>query len=265
MKILQHILSKSTLLLLGYFVVFINGSSLGAVTQTDAPVKTVVPVIIRKIPHDTAAFTQGLLWYRGYLYESTGIEGRSSLRKIDPATGRILLKKDIPMVFGEGLARAGSTLTMLTWKNGIAMRFTLEGFSSLDYARYSGEGWGLTHDGKNFVMSNGSDSLYWRNSKFETVRAVKVSIDGNVCTNLNELEAANGFVYANIWYQPVIVEIVPSSGKVRRIIDCRNLVALGAPQPTQDVLNGIAWCESSKTFYLTGKNWRYVFEVRIPK
>jgi glutamine cyclotransferase len=225
----------------------------------------VKPLVVRTIAHDTLAFTQGLLFRRGRLYESTGIHGQSSLREIDTASGSVakLVTLDARL-FGEGLAVYGDLLVQLTWQSGRALVYSLNDFSVVDAYTYSGEGWGLTAAEGFFVMSNGSDTLYRRDSRFAIVKAVPVTLNGKPLTKLNELEYARGMVYANVWYSSYVFEIDANTGRVRRIVDCSELVAEAGSLDEEDVLNGIAYDQERDTFYLTGKNWPMVFEVQIP-
>jgi glutaminyl-peptide cyclotransferase len=223
----------------------------------------IVPHVIRTIPHDTRAFTQGLLWYHGYLYESTGLYSQSSLRCIDPADGRIVKAVPVPEVFAEGLCRMDSFLVQLTWKERAAIRYSISDLAMKGSFSYDGEGWGLTSDGTSFIMSNGSDTLYFRNKHFSITRKVAVKYRGKPVASLNELEYVKGLVYSNVWYTTDIYVIKPSSGSVVRVIDCSSLMAQNGSQSDQDVLNGIAFNDKSGTFYVTGKNWRYIFEVKM--
>jgi glutamine cyclotransferase len=222
-----------------------------------------MPRVIRTIPHDTKAFTQGLVWYKGSLYESTGLYGQSSLRCIDPADGRIIKNVPVPDVFAEGLCRMDSFLVQLTWKERAAIKYSIDGFIMKGSFSYEGEGWGLTSDGTSFIMSNGSDTLYFRNKHFSILKKVAVKEAGKPLVNLNELEYVKGLVYSNVWYSAAVYAIQPSTGAVVRVIDCSALVAQNGSPGGQDVLNGIAYNETAGTFYITGKNWRYIFEVRL--
>jgi glutamine cyclotransferase len=221
-----------------------------------------VPNVIRTIPHDPHAFMQGLLFHNGFLYESTGLYGQSSLRCIDPANGNVIKNMPIADVFAEGLALVDSTLVQLTWKEKAAIRYALVDFKMIGAFSYEGEGWGLTSDGKSFIMSNGSDTLCIRSKNFAILKKVPVTVSDRPLTNLNELEYANGKVYANVWYSNYIFEIAPASGKVTRIIDCTGVVQKAQTQSQDEVLNGIAYDPKAGTFYITGKNWQYMFEVR---
>jgi glutamine cyclotransferase len=223
------------------------------------------PEVLRAVKHDAAAFTQGLICADTVLYESTGIVGRSSLRRVSASTGEVLRHIPVLDVFAEGITILNGELVQLTWQHNFALRYE---YPSLRHKtalwKYDGEGWGLTNDGKNFIMSNGSDTLYFRDGKFDISRAVPVTMNGRPLKYINELQYARGHVYANIWYQNFIAEISVSDGIVRRIIDCAELFRIEMP-PRDNVLNGIAYCETRDEWILTGKNWKNMFVVKIPK
>ena len=225
-------------------------------------VESLTVEVHRKTPHDPEAFTQGLVWWQGKLYESTGRRGRSDVRRIDPATGAVERRVPIPlMFFGEGLARDGGRLVMLTWHAEQAFVFALDDLDRRGSLGYRGEGWGLCHDGERFVMSDGSDRLVFRDSEtFEVVGDVPVMIDGTPLHYLNELECAHGEVYANVLQRDVIVRIDPGSGRVTARIDASGLLAAGEAKRA-DVLNGIAYAPEKNRFFLTGKLWPWMFEV----
>jgi len=222
------------------------------------------PSILRVVRHDPAAFTQGLAIVGDTLYESTGLVGRSSLRRVSAASGAIATNAPVPDVFAEGIAIFKGELVQLTWQDGFALRYEFPSLrAKTAMYKYTGEGWGLTNDNANFIMSNGSDTLYFRDDKFEAVRRVAVTLDGKRLIHLNELEYARGYVYANVWYKDFIAEISPKDGRVNRIIDCSELVSIEKPASRENVLNGIAYCPSRDEWYLTGKNWKNLFVVKI--
>jgi len=220
--------------------------------------------VLRKFPHDSNAYTQGLLWWDGELYESTGQYGRSDLRRVNPQTGDVEQIAQIsPAYFGEGLARIGERLVMLTWKAQRALVHDLESFNRLATLRYRGEGWGLCNDGRRLVMSDGSDQLTFRSlESFEITGRVSVTLQGQPLTQLNELECVGGSVYANVYQTEVLVRIDPSSGRVTQKIDASGLLTRSEAQGV-DVLNGIAHDPTANTFYITGKLWPLMFEVRF--
>jgi glutaminyl-peptide cyclotransferase len=220
------------------------------------------PIVLKAIPHDTAAFTQGLLYHSGLLYESTGLVGESTLRSLDPANGNVLKKIAVPDLFAEGLALMGSELVQLSWQEGTALTYTLLDLTQKSYYRYSGEGWGLTSDSASFIMSDGSDTLFVRAKDFSVKKKIPVTLNGRPVKHLNELEYVKGIVYANIWYKNDIVAIRLKTGIVERVIDCTGLVRQARVQSSENVLNGIAFNPATQTFFVTGKNWPVMFEVK---
>ncbi len=226
-------------------------------------VQTLMPEIVTTIPHDPEAFTQGLICLDSLLYESTGLVGKSSLQKLD-LKGNILKRIQVPEVFAEGIAVLDGELVQLTWQEGIAIRYQFPSLTTKGTYHYEGEGWGLSSDSSQFIMSNGSDSIYFRNSRFEIERAIQVTLNGKPISQINELEFVNGKIYANVWFQNFIVEISPMTGKVNRIINCSELVKREQISDPNQVLNGIAYCKGKRLWYLTGKNWHNIYVVRIP-
>ena len=227
----------------------------------DAPRQLAVKVH-RVLPHDPEAFTQGLLWFDGKLFESTGRRGRSELRQLDPTTGRVERRVPISqMHFGEGLALTGDRLVMLTWHAERAYVFGVDDFSRLGFKSYRGEGWGLCHDGTRFVMSDGSSRLTLRETgSFAVAGTIAVTASGRPVPGLNELECVAGAVYANVFGQDFLVQIDPATGQVTAWIDASGL--LEADEAARaDVLNGIAFDPEAARFYVTGKLWPRMFEV----
>ena len=220
------------------------------------------PQVLDFFPHDTGAFTQGLLYHDGVFYESTGLYGQSTLRRVDPASGVVLLSRPIsPAEFGEGLARIGDELIQLTWQENVAHRYEIDDFTPLGNFSYSGQGWGLCFDGRRLIMSNGSSFLTYRNPEtFQTVAQIRVTRDSVPVGNLNELECVGRLVYANVWLTDTILRIDPQTGIVLTEIDASGLLT-PAEQQEADVLNGIAFHPATMNFYLTGKWWPKVFEV----
>jgi glutamine cyclotransferase len=233
--------------------------------QARAIVPVVKPVVIRSFAHDTAAFTQGLLFLNGILYESTGLYGHSSLRRVDPADGRVIALVDCDKgVFAEGLAMHDNRLIQLTWREKTAFVYSVKDLSAEGSFVYEGEGWGLAQCPNGLVMSNGTDTLYIRNGLFEVIKKVPVKVNGKPLASLNELEYARGKIFANVWYSNFIFEIEMETGNVTRIIDCTDIVAQTGVLDGDKVLNGIAYDNAADRFFITGKNWPYMFEVEIP-
>jgi glutaminyl-peptide cyclotransferase len=220
--------------------------------------------ILGVFPHDPGAFTQGLLWHEGWLYESTGIRGRSSLRQVDHETGAVARALALsPSNFAEGVALVGHQLIQLTWQEGIALVYDLSSFEQVGQFHYAGEGWGLCYDGQRLVMSDGSSRLTFRDAaSFEIIGAVEVTLDGNPLDRLNELECVSDRVYANVWMTDRIVRVDPSSGRVDATIDASRLLA-PSERAGADVLNGIAYLPERDSFLVTGKLWPKLFEVRF--
>ena len=220
--------------------------------------------VVATYPHDPGAFTQGLLWHRGSLYESTGMYGTSSLREVELATGRVLRRVDLdPSLFAEGLALAGDRLVQLTYQSEIGWVWDLETFSRLSEFTYRGEGWGLTFDGTDLIESDGSSRLSFRSpADFSLRRELAVHRGGRPQFYLNELEWVNGEIWANVWQSDEILRIDPRTGEVTGSVDASQLLAPEERRHT-DVLNGIAWDPERKLFLLTGKYWPKLFAVSI--
>ncbi|MGB5698065.1 MAG: glutaminyl-peptide cyclotransferase [Polyangiales bacterium] len=220
--------------------------------------------VIRTYPHATDAFTQGLIWDDGVLYESTGQYGHSSLRRVRLEDGRVLTERKLePNLFGEGLARVGDRLIQLTWRSGLAIVSDFATLERKKTLRYPGEGWGLCYDGTALVMSDGSSILDFRDPEsMELLSEVSVLNGGRPVRKLNELECVGSDVYANVWQSDEILRIDATTGRVTAIIDASGLLSR-ADRMRSDVLNGIAYRPQSKTFLLTGKLWPHVFEVEL--
>ena len=220
--------------------------------------------VLREFSHERDAYTQGLVWWDGVLFESTGREGESTLRRLDPRTGRVEQRIDIPaQYFGEGLSLVDRRLIMLTWRAQRAFSYDRDSFELLDTYRYRGEGWGLCYDGDRLIMSDGSDRLTFRDpDTFEPIGEQRVRLRGQPLYELNELECVDGAVYANVWQTDFIVRIDPESGRVTDYIDAAGLLQ-GADRLGAEVLNGIAYDPDADTFYITGKWWPKMFEVRF--
>ena len=237
---------------------------LGSGATSAPPVERLVPRIVAVWPHDPLIFTQGLLWNDGRLFESHGLRGRSGVRRVILESGeadRIAL--NAPEEFGEGLALGPGELVQLTWEEAIAHRYSLDSLRPLGTFRYRGEGWGLTFDGTAYWMSDGSAILRRREvTKFEILSEVVVTLEGNPVGGLNELEYAEGQIYANVWMSDRILRIDPRSGVVTGTIDASGLLS-GEERARTDVLNGIAYDPSRRVFYLTGKMWPKLFEVEF--
>ena len=231
------------------------------------PVDRLKVQVIRSYPHDRAAFTQGLLLDDGKLFESTGLVGKSSLREVELATGRVIRKVDVPQpIFAEGLAVVGDNLIQLTWQNEKALVYNKRTFARAGEFAYRGEGWGLCTAGSELVMSDGSATLTFRRaSDFGVIRTLPVTMDGQRLEQLNELECVGADVYANVWMRDLIVRIDSKTGRVTQRIDAPNLLSPIERQNTDMVLNGIAYDPADQTFLITGKLWPKMFRVKFVK
>jgi glutaminyl-peptide cyclotransferase len=221
--------------------------------------------VINSYPHDQQAFIQGLIYADGHLYESTGLEGHSSLRMEELETGRILKFQDVPAkYFAEGLTDWGNTLVQLTWESHVAFVYDRATFHLLKTFHYDGEGWGLTHDTKNLILSDGTATLrFFDPATFREVRRVTVKDEGKPVTELNELEFIHGEIYANIWHSDRIARISPATGKVLGWIDLTGLLPASARSSPEAVLNGIAYDAAHNRLFVTGKLWPKIFEIKI--
>ena len=220
--------------------------------------------VVNTYPHDAGAFTQGLLFHDGFLYEGTGLHGESSIRKVDLETGEVLRQRDLSSAyFGEGIAVHNDRLIQLTWKSQVGFVYRLDDFEPLGDFSYLGEGWGLTHDGKRFIMSDGTTRLRFLDLRtFRATGQVHVRYGDRPVRNINELEFIDGLVYANIWKEDRVAMIDPDSGYVTGWVDLSGLLT-PAEARSADVLNGIAWDEAGRRLFVTGKRWPKLFEIRL--
>lgn len=221
--------------------------------------------IVREYPHDSSSFTQGLLFHDGQLYEGTGQPGRSRVARLDLKTGKALVQSPYPASqFGEGIARWNDQLISLTWQDGIGHRWRLKDLKPLGTFRYSGEGWGLTTLGKSLVLSDGTPTLRFLDpATMKQVRSVDVTFRGKPLTQINELEAIDGEIWANVWMTDGIVRIQPATGKVTSVVDLTGLREKVGARGNDDVLNGIAWDAKGKRLFVTGKYWPTLFEIKL--
>ncbi|MEM1379123.1 MAG: glutaminyl-peptide cyclotransferase [Pseudomonadota bacterium] len=222
--------------------------------------------VIRTYPHQTDAFTQGLLFDDGILIESTGLEGRSRLRKLSIRTGRPVQEVSFPSdVFAEGTALVGDKLITLTYKSGKAFVFDADTLEETGSFSYPGEGWGLTFDGQHLIMSDGTSELRFLDpDTFQEIRRVGVTLNGEPLRSINELEFIDGKVWANVFIQDYLVRIDPDTGIIDQVADLRSLFPRSEREaPYRDVLNGIAYEENSGRLFVTGKHWPNLFEIRL--
>ena len=221
--------------------------------------------LVAEFPHDPAAFTQGLVAVNGQIYEGTGKKGESQLRKVDLKTGRVELFVPLDSsYFGEGITVLNNRIYQITWQNRTGIVYDLKTMKTVSTFNYSGEGWGLTNDGKRLILSDGTSMLRFIDPKtFEVVKRLRVHGPNGQVDRLNELEFVNGEILANIWYADRIARISPDNGEILGWIDLSGLYPEKQRSSREDVLNGIAYDEASGRLFVTGKNWPKVFEIEL--
>lgn len=223
--------------------------------------------IVNIWPHDTDAYTQGLVFYDGRLLESTGQEGRSSLRSVELETGKVLKKVDVPQpYFAEGITLLNGKIYQLTWQHELGFVYDYQGFQQIGRFNYKGEGWGLTTDGHSLIMSDGSNRIRFLDpDSFRVTKTIAV-VDGKTpVKELNELEYVQGEIYANVWHDERIATINPQTGRVTAWIDLSGLLPPGDVHDEEAVLNGIAYDQASNRLFVTGKLWPRLFEIKIKR
>ncbi len=221
--------------------------------------------ILTVYPHDPIAFTQGLIFHEGFLYESTGLRGRSTLRKVELETGRVLKIQRLPeRFFGEGLVFWQDKLIQLTWQSRVGFNYNLQDFQKVGEFHYSTEGWGITNDGSHLIMSNGTATLCFLDpNTLSEIKRIEVYDRGVPIVHLNELEYINGEIYANVWGIDYIARIAPESGQVIGWVNLSGLRNVLDDGQRADALNGIAYDPSSDHIFVTGKRWPKLFEIRL--
>ena len=221
--------------------------------------------LVNSYPHDPSAFTQGLVFEEGFIYEGTGVKGQSTLRKVDLQTGDVLLIHELPKkYFGEGITIYGDRIIQLTWRSNIGFVYDKESFRQIDEFSYPTEGWGITHDGDRLILSDGTATLYFMDpDSFEITGQIDVRDDDGPVALLNELEYILGEVYANVWQTDTIVRIDPQTGRVIGWIDLAGLLDSEESEEPVDVLNGIAYDPSDDRLFVTGKLWPSLFEIDV--
>ncbi len=241
------------------------------------PVATIPPPtqisysLLKVYPHDTSAYTQGLQFVNGFLYEGTGnpdsVPNKSKLRKVDYSSGKILKETSLPgILFGEGITVLGDKIYQLTWQNKKGFVYNFSDFKLIKEFSYDIEGWGLTNDGKNLIVTDGSSNIYfWDPETLKEIKRINVQDNTGMKNNLNESEYINGYIYVNIYTTNEILKVDPITGNVIGRIDLsdlkKNYPELGSPH--SDVLNGIAWDSSGNRLFITGKYWSKMFEIRL--
>jgi glutamine cyclotransferase len=239
------------------------------VTSPAPTTPDVVPVYTYKVvhtyPHDRNAFTQGLVFEKGVLYEGTGLRGRSTLRRVELETGNILQMHELPArFFGEGVTLYGNKIIQLTWQSNVGFVYDKDSFELLQEFHYPTEGWGITHDGKRFIMSDGTSMLHFLDLEtLEEIGRVEVYDNHGPVTRLNELEYVQGEIYANVWQADRIARIAPQTGQVIGWIDLKGLLSAEDRSEPVDVLNGIAYDTESDRLFVTGKLWPKLFEIEL--
>jgi len=223
--------------------------------------------IVNIWPHDSNAFTQGLILMDGKLLESTGQEGFSSLRRVEVETGKVLKKVDVPEpYFAEGLAALNGKLYQLTWQHKVGFIYDAQTFEKQGQFNYDGEGWGLTTDGTSLILSDGTNRIRFIDpAGFRVTRSIQVLDQNRPVNELNELEYVNGEIYANVWHENRIAAIDPQSGRVKSWIDLTGLLPAGEVRDPEAVLNGIAYDPASSKLYVTGKLWPHLFEIKVKR
>ncbi len=236
------------------FLLFLCPTKLVAISMSSA-------LVIEKFPHDKDAFTQGLEYHDGVLYEGTGLWGSSELRKVELETGRVIQTKVLaPKYFGEGITILQDKVFQLTWKSGKGFVYDLATFDLIREFNIPGEGWGLTNNGENLILGNGTDQILFLDiESLQVTRSINVKRKGKPQYFLNELEYVKNEIWANVWKTDQILRINPSTGEVIGVLD---LSIISERQSEDDVANGIAWDAQSNRIFVTGKFWKYVYQIK---
>jgi glutamine cyclotransferase len=234
------------------------------IPQSTGRIPVLTVKLVRTYPHDPHAFTQGLEYYGGYLYESTGIAGQSTLRKVALDTGQVIQKVSVPpQYFGEGLTIFRGKIYQLTWLSKKGFVYDLRTFRKVGEFPYDTEGWGLTHDDKSLIMTDGTNKIrYIDPVSFAVTRTIELYAEGQGAANLNELEYVKSEILANIWHSTRIARVDPRSGQIVAWIDLSSIAAK-EPHREEEVLNGIAYDKAGDRLFVTGKNWSNVFEIKV--
>lgn len=238
---------------------------LGGIDAASAELPVWRAEVVKAYPHDPNAFTEGLFFSRGRLWESTGLEGHSAIREVRLEDGAVLHQVALPPdLFGEGIVAAGDRLVSVTWRTGRGFRWSFPGLKSLGTFSYPGEGWGMTNDGRHLVLSDGTADLRLLDpATLKEIGRIHVTADGVPVDQLNELEWVNGVVLANIWQTDRIARIDPRTGRVLGWIDLSGLPRPRLGRSSDAVANGIAWDAAGKRLFVTGKNWPSLYQIRL--
>ena len=255
----------SSLLVLAAFSVPASADDAPLMSEDARPPTVLEYEIVKSWPHDRAAFTQGLIYRDGFLYESTGLNGRSSLRKVKLETGEVVQRESVASeYFAEGLTDWKDRLIQITWQSQLGFVHDLKTFRREGQFNYSGEGWGITHDARRLIMSDGTSTLRFLDPQsFQQTGALEVTYQGKPLANLNELEFVRGRIFANVWQSNSIVVIDPGSGRVTAQIDLPGLLNAEDRAGGVDVLNGIAYDARKDRLFVTGKLWPKIFELKL--
>ena len=243
-----------------------TAAAAGPAAAPSAPgTPTATPTVVRRWPHSLDAYTEGLEFHAGQLYESTGIEGRSSVRIIHLPTGAVVRERDLPPpFFGEGITIFRGKLYQLTWKSGKGFIYDAATLAPRGTFAFYGEGWGLTHDSGSLIMSDGTNTLRFLDpTSFAVRRTLQVSDNGQPVQKLNELEWVEGEIYANVWQSDQIARIDPASGRVLGWLELSELLDRSERTDSTEVLNGIAYDSAARRLFVTGKRWPAIFEIRV--
>lgn len=248
-----------------FFAISLAAWGLAGVRVAEAGTPVAAWRVAGRHPHDPEAFTQGLVFRDGHLYESTGRYGRSSLRRVDPATGRVLARRDLPAAyFGEGLEEHGGRLYQLTWRENTVFVFDAASLDPLGQRHLPTEGWGLCHDGTSFVVSDGTSVLRrYDTDTFAPGGRIRVADQGVPVEALNELECVDGRILANVWQTDRVAVVDPADGRVAAWLDLSGLKALMPPLPPEAVTNGMAYDPDTGRLWVTGKLWPGMFELEL--
>lgn len=231
-------------------------------TASAQKVETYTVEVVKKYPHDVHAYTQGLFWDNGRLFESTGQNGRSSIREVELETGKPIRVRNLSrQYFGEGSVILEGKLYLLTWRNKVLFEYNPDSFERIAAFSYPKEGWGLTTDGKKLITSDGTSTLYFLSPDLKLERSINVTLNRKPLRLLNELEWIDGRIWANVYTTDLIAIINPDNGIVEALVDCTGLLPQEARRSETDVLNGIA--EKDGRIFLTGKNWPYLYEIKL--
>lgn len=261
----RRVFITGTLILLTLLVAAARARNPAALIPPESGARLLQYEVVHDYPHDSNAFLQGLLWSDGFLYESTGLQGQSTLRRVDLQTGKILQSIRLPAdLFGEGLALVGEHLVQLTWISKLGLVYDRSSFTLERRFSYNTEGWGLTYDGKMLIMSDGTSSLtYLDPVTYSPVRKLSVTMNGRPLDNLNELEFIEGVIWANVWMTDLIVCIDPGTGRVGSYLNLGGILPDRMRTGKEDVLNGIAYDARQKRIFVSGKLWPRLFEIRV--